>query len=67
MQGFGDYGRATDGLILRKLLLKIEQVGQSCAQLRHASAKMLAFASGDNISPPIKSSISKEKEQELPF
>ncbi|KAK6755500.1 hypothetical protein RB195_014083 [Necator americanus] len=35
---------------------KIEKVGQSCVQGRHTSAKMRVIASGDDISPPIKSS-----------
>ncbi|KAK6755000.1 hypothetical protein RB195_013770 [Necator americanus] len=34
---------------------KIEKVGQSCVQGRHTSAKMRIIASGDDISPPIKS------------
>ncbi|KAK6738482.1 hypothetical protein RB195_020530 [Necator americanus] len=33
---------------------KIEKVGQSCVQGRHTSAKMRVIASGDDISPPIK-------------
>ncbi|KAK6762513.1 hypothetical protein RB195_023295 [Necator americanus] len=35
---------------------KIEKVGQSCVQGRHTSAKMRVIVSGDDISPPIKSS-----------
>ncbi|KAK6762979.1 hypothetical protein RB195_023618 [Necator americanus] len=34
---------------------KIEKVGQSCVQGRRTSAKMRVIASGDDISPPIKS------------
>ncbi|KAK6761243.1 hypothetical protein RB195_022343 [Necator americanus] len=34
---------------------KIEKVWQSCVQGRHTSAKMRVIASGDDISPPIKS------------
>ncbi|KAK6741659.1 hypothetical protein RB195_009496 [Necator americanus] len=51
------YGIATIGLILCKLSQKIGKVGQSCVQGRHTSAKMQVIASGDDISPPIKSSL----------
>ncbi|KAK6763281.1 hypothetical protein RB195_023840 [Necator americanus] len=34
---------------------RIEKVGKSCVQGRHISAKMRVIASGDDISPPIKS------------
>ncbi|KAK6764792.1 hypothetical protein RB195_024930 [Necator americanus] len=39
-----------------KLSQKIEKVGHSCVRGRHTSAKMRAIASGDDISPPFKSS-----------
>ncbi|KAK6736616.1 hypothetical protein RB195_019360 [Necator americanus] len=47
--------KVLDEVIQCKLLLKIEKVEQSCVQGRHTSAKMRVIASGDDISPPIKS------------
>ncbi|KAK6749132.1 hypothetical protein RB195_001624 [Necator americanus] len=55
LRSSSEYGIATNGLILCKLSQKIEKVGQSCVQGRHTSAKMRVIASGDDISPPIKS------------
>ncbi|KAK6764072.1 hypothetical protein RB195_024412 [Necator americanus] len=47
---------SANGLVLCKLLQKIEKDGQSCVQGWHSSAKMRVIALGDDISPPIKSS-----------
>ncbi|KAK6760366.1 hypothetical protein RB195_021729 [Necator americanus] len=55
LRSSSEYGIATNGLILCKLSQKIEKVRQSCVQGRHILAKMRVIASGDDISPPIKS------------